>query len=89
LPDNMTPPAVIVAEIDLHDEILSRLAPKAAPIIEDDPDFIGPLQLVPPPAPAYIYSTDEPCNLRPGALLTILVERNLREKLRANQKTAP
>ena len=88
MPEKMNPPAVIVADIALHDELLSRLAPKAAPIIEPDPDFIGPLQPDPPPAPVFIYETDEACNLRPGVLLTVMVERNLLEKLRAKQSAA-
>ncbi len=89
LPDTMAPPALIVADIALQDEILSRMAPKAAPIIEDDPGFIGPLQPPAPPAPVFIYKADEPCSLRPGVLLTVIVERNLREKLRANPTEAP
>lgn len=81
LPDKMDPPAVIVADIALHDELLSRFAPKAAPIIEPDPDFIGPLPPPAPPAPVFFYKDDEPCNLRPGVLMSVLVERELREKL--------
>ncbi|MCE9520296.1 MAG: TIGR03663 family protein [Verrucomicrobia bacterium] len=88
LPDKMAPTSVILADIALHDEILSRLAPKAAPIIEDDPNFIGPLQPPAPPAPVFIYQTDEACNLRPGVLLTVLVEKNLRETLRKKQAAA-
>ncbi len=88
LPDILTPPAVIVADIALQDEILSRLAPKAAPILEPDPDFIGPLQPPAPPPPVFIYRTDEACSLRPGVLLTVLIERSLREKLRAKQQVA-
>ncbi len=89
LPDKMDPPAVIIADIALEGEILSRFAPKAAPIIEPEPDFVGPLQPPPPPPPIFVYVADEhPCNLRPGVLLTVLIERNLREKLRATQSAA-
>lgn len=88
LPDKMDPPPVIIADIALQEEILSRFAPKATPIVLPDPEFIGPLQPPPPPPPAFIYQPDEPCNLRPGVLLTVLIEKNLREKLRAKQTAA-
>jgi uncharacterized protein (TIGR03663 family) len=89
LPEKLDPPAVIVADFALESEILSRFAPKAAPIVEPDPEFIGPLQPPPPPPPVLVYAADEhPCNLRPGVLLTVLVEKNLREKLRAAQAAA-
>lgn len=89
LPDKFDPPAVIIADVGLQDEILARFTPKAAPIIEPDPDFVGPLP-PPPPAPRIVvYQVDEPCNLRPGVLLTVLIERSLREKLRAHAPATP
>ena len=53
----MDPPAVIIADIALQEEILSRFAPKATPIVEPDPEFVGPLQPPPPPPPVFIYRT--------------------------------
>jgi hypothetical protein len=88
LPDKMDPPPVMIADIALQEEILSRFAPKATPFVLPDPEFVGPLQPTPPPPPAFIYEPDEPCNLRPGVLLTVLIEKNLRERLRAKQTQA-
>lgn len=88
LPDKMDPPPVLIADIALQEEILSRFAPKATPIVLPDPEFVGPLQPPPPPPPAFIYEPDEPCNLRPGVLVTVLIEKSLREKLRAKQGAA-
>lgn len=82
LPEDFSPPAVIIADAALQEEILSIFAPKAAPIVEPDPDFIGPLPQPRPPEPVIIFEPDEPCSLRPGVLLCVLVERNLRRELR-------
>lgn len=88
LPATIEPPAVIIADMALQEDILARFTPKAVPIAEPDPDFVGPLLPPPPPPKVTVYEVDEPCNLRPGVLLTVLVEKNLRDRLRAASSTA-
>ena len=74
---------VIIVDADKLEAVLSLLAPRAVPI-DDVETFVGPPE--PPRRPLPIYESEASCSLRPGVLLSVLVEKSLLQKFQDRPK---
>ncbi len=75
--------AVIIMDQDRQDAVLSLLTPRAVPI-DDLETFVGPPE--PPRKPQPIYESIASCSLRPGVVMSVLVEKTIWTKLQEMQK---
>ncbi len=77
---------VIIVDEDKQEAVLSLLAPRALPI-DDLEILVGSPE--PPRIPQPIYEAIASCSLRPGVLMTVLVEKNLWGKFQAKTNSKP
>jgi hypothetical protein len=83
VPDKLRDAAVIIVDSEKAAEVKPAIAPRAAPVPDLPPDFVGPPEPPPPPEPG--YDEQEPVSLRTHAsiLLNIFVRHDLMERFHA------
>ena len=88
VPDDLDSPPIIIADSVNQEKILAHFAPKAAPVEEPDPSFVGPPAPLPPTKSVTSYEQDEPRTLRTHAdiLLNVFVEKSLWEKYQISRE---
>lgn len=89
VPKNLRDAAVIVVDQEEATEVKAAIAPRAAPVHEEPPDFVGPPEPPPPLDPK--YDEEEPVSLRTQAsiLLNVFVRHDLLERYRAKHASVP